>query len=216
MVTLAYTKRVSGAKKTKITVSNPDTGFIPAVLYGKKHSSTPISISRVDFMKVWKEAGESSVVKLSGETPVDVLIQDVDVHPVSDLPRHVDFYVFEKGKKIEVSVPLVFTGVSPAVKDLGANLVKVLHEVVVEASPENLPHDITVDISLLVDLDAVILASDLKLSSGVTLAIEGDEVVASISAAKAEEVDEVTVAPDLSAIEVVKKGKKEEEEIPAA
>jgi large subunit ribosomal protein L25 len=205
MVTLEYTIRTAGKKSEQM-------GMLPGVFYGKKQASTPVHVSLIDFIKVWKQAGESSVVTLAGSTPVDVLIQDVTIDPVSSIPQHVDFYVFEKGKKIEVSVPLVFTGVSPAVKDLGANLVKVLHEITVEASPENLPHDITVDISTLIDLDSVIIASDLKLPAGVSLAVDAEEVVASVSAAKAEEIEEPTTAPDLSAIEVVKKGKKDEEE----
>ena len=209
MVTLEYTIRIAGTLSEK-------AGQLAGVFYGKKQTSTPVYVSLVDFIKVWKQAGESSVVTLSGTTPIDVLIQDVVVDPVSSIPQHVDFYVFEKGKKIEVSVPLVFTGVSPAVKDLGANLVKVLHEITIEASPENLPHDISIDISSLIDLDSVIIASDLKLPSGVSLAVDAEEVVASVSAAKAEEIEEPTTAPDLSAIEVVKKGKKDEEEVTPA
>ena len=122
-----------------------------------------------------------------------------------------DFYVFEKGKKIEIDIPLDFIGVSPAVKDLGGNLVKVMHEIKVLASPENLPHDIKVDISSLVTFDDHISAKDLLMPVGIELAEHGDDVVISVTPSKAEEVDEPTVAPDLSAIEVVKKGKKDEE-----
>src|SRR4051812_31851908 len=94
-------------------------GKMPAVFYGKKTASTPITLSHKDFLKVWHKAGESGVVSI--KTPagtVDTLIHSVDLDPVTDIPRHVDFYVFEKGKKLEVSVPLEFVGVSPAVKDL--------------------------------------------------------------------------------------------------
>ena len=118
---------------------------------------------------------------------------------------------FEKGKKIEVNIPLAFVGVSPAVKDLGGNLVKVMHEITIEASPENLPHEIEVDISALTTFDSVILAKDITLPKGVSLATEEDEVVASVSAPRGDEPEEPAVAPDLSAIEVVKKGKKDEE-----
>lgn len=208
MITLNYVERKEVGESTDLRTK----GFIPAVFYGKKQASTSIAILRSEFLKVWKQAGESSVVSLVGPSgTVDALIQEVDQDPVTEIPRHADFYVFEKGKKIEVSIPLVFVGVSPAVKDLSGNLVKVMHEITIEASPENLPHEIEVDISSLVDFDAQILASDLKLPNGVSLAGEADEVVASVSAPKAEEVEEPTVAPDLSTIEVAKKGKKEEE-----
>ena len=213
MITLNYVDR----KEVGNSDSLRNEGFIPAVFYGKKQASTSIAILRSEFSKVWKEAGESSVVSLVGPAgTVDALIHDVDQDPVTEIPRHADFYVFEKGKKIEVSIPLVFVGVSPAVKDLSGNLVKVMHEIAIEASPENLPHEIEVDISALVDFDAQIVAGDLKLPTGVTIAGDVEEVVASVSAPKAEEVEEPTVAPDLSTIEVAKKGKKDEEEAPAA
>ena len=75
---------------------------MPAILYGKKTESTPISFLAKDFMHVWHTAGESSVVTLkSPKGSYDTLIHDVDLDPVTDVPRHADFYVFEKGKKVE-------------------------------------------------------------------------------------------------------------------
>ncbi len=188
-------------------------GIIPAVFYGKKTPSTPISIQQNQFIKVWRLAGESGVVTLKSKAgDMDVLIQDVDVDPVTDQPRHADFYVFEKGKKIEVSIPLEFVGVSPAVKDLGGSLVKVLHELKISAEPQNLPREINVDISSLVAFDSQILASDIVLPKGVELIELSTEVVASAAAPKEDEPEE-SKPIDLSAIEVEKKGKKEEEEV---
>ena len=75
-------------------------GFIPAVFYGHKQASTPISIKEVDFLKAYKQAGESSVIHLTGnDIDHEVLIQDIDLDPVTDNVRHADFYVIEKGKK---------------------------------------------------------------------------------------------------------------------
>jgi large subunit ribosomal protein L25 len=169
-------------------------GRMPAVFYGKKETSTPISISLVDFLKVWKQSGESSVVTLeTSEGSHDSLIHEIDFHPVSGVPRHADFYVFEKG---------------PAVKDLGGTLVKVLHALKIEALPKDLPHNITIDISTLLNFNDQILAQDIKLPAGVTLMVNPEEVVALVSAPREEKEEEV--APiDLSAIEVEKKGKDE-------
>jgi large subunit ribosomal protein L25 len=180
-------------------------GKMPAVFYGNKTKSTPISIERKDFIKVWKTVGESGVVTIKSIAgSVDALIHAVDVDPVSDIPRHADFYVFEKGKKIEVDVPLDFVGVSPAIKDLGGSLVKALHD------PQHIPHDIKVDISSLIDFNSQILASEIVLPDGVVLVELPHEVVASAAAPKEDEPEEVAPV-DLSAIEVEKKGKKEEE-----
>jgi len=186
-------------------------GFMPAVFYGKKTESTPISLSCVDFVKVWHKVGESGVVTLkSPESSVDTLIHAVDLDPITDVPRHADFYVFEKGKKVEVSIPLEFVGISPAVKDLGGTLVKSLHELKISADPQNIPHNIKVDISALIDFDSQILASQIVLPTAVTLIELGNEVVVSAARPKEEEVEEAAPV-DLSTIEVEKKGKKEEE-----
>lgn len=178
------------------------TGKIPAVFYGPKEASTSISIDAKEFGKVWKKAGQSSVIILKdGSEEHEVLIQEIDVHPLTGAPRHADFYVIEKGKKIEVSVTLNFTGIAPAVKDKGGILVKVHREVEIEAAPRDLPHELVVDISKLVEFTDVIHAKDIPLPTGVELKINPEEVVASIAEPK-EEVEEAPTAPDLSTIEV--------------
>lgn len=189
-------------------------GFIPAVFYGRKEKSTPIVVNKNDFDKVFKTAGESTVVTLSGDFgTIDAMIHQVDRDPISGVTQHADFYAVEKDKKIKVHVPVEFEGVSPAVKELGGILVKVLHEVEVEALPGNLPHALVADISSLVDFDSNVSASDLKLPHGVSLVTKPEEIIAAI--AKPKEETEEAPAMDLSSIEVEKKGKdaKEGEEV---
>lgn len=186
-------------------------GMIPAVFYGAGKESASISVPVLEFKKIWKEAGESSTIKLSsGQENVDVLIHEVQVHPVSGEPLHIDFLVIDMNKKIKVKVPLEFVGISDAVKNGLGNLVKVLHEVEIEALPKDLPHNLEADISKLAAVDSQVFVSDIALPTGVEMVTAGDEVVASIVLQK-EEKEEVAEPADLSAIEVEKKGKKEEE-----
>ncbi len=188
------------------------SGIIPAVFYGAGKESTSISISNTEFKKVWREAGESSAVKIGMDKggDIDVLIHEVQVDPVTDEPIHVDFLAIDMTKKIKVKVPLVFEGISGAVKSGIGNLVKVLHEIEIEALPAALPQNLKVDISKLEGLDNNIIVSDIKLPSGVVAITHGTDVVASI-VAQVEEKEEVAAPVDLSAIEVEKKGKVEEE-----
>ena len=187
-------------------------GELPAVFYGAGKDSTSISIPTVEFKKVWQKAGESSTVKISTpEGDVDTLIHEVQVDPVTNEPIHADFLVIDMNKKIEVEVPLEFTGVSEAVKGGLGTLVKVLHEVGIEALPADLPHNLVIDISKLETIDSQILVSDIILPTGVTMITKGNEVVASIAEQKEEKEEVAPEAVDLSAIEVEKKGKKEEE-----
>ncbi|MSR87704.1 MAG: 50S ribosomal protein L25 [Candidatus Zambryskibacteria bacterium] len=188
-------------------------GQVPAVFYGKKEASTPIAIRQADFLKVWKEAGESSVVILDmpDGNNKESLIHEVDLDPVTGVPRHADFYVFEKGHKVEVSLPVEFEGSSPAVKDLGGILVKVVHELKIEAMPKDLPHHIIVDVSSLAQFGDQILAKEIKLPHGIELKINPEEVIVTISAPR-EEKEEEAVPIDLSTIEVSEKRGKEEVE----
>src|SRR6185369_10528595 len=132
------------------------------------------------------------------------------VDPVTDEPIHVDFLAIDMKKNIRVKVPLVFEGISNAVKSGIGNLVKVLHEIEVEALPKDLPHNLIVDISKLETLQDNIVVSDIKLPSGVVAITNAGDVVASV-VMQVEEKEEVAPPVDLSAIEVEKKGKKEEE-----
>lgn len=207
MLTLSVEKRDKGSAKAPALRR---AGKIPGVVYGAHHESTPIAVAAVAFEKVFHEAGEATIVSLAGiGDPLPTLIHEVDLDPLTSRPRHVDFYAVTKGEKVEVAIPLEYIGVSPAV-EAGANLVKVLHELEVEADPMNLPHDIKVDISALAAIGDQIHAKDLPLPPGVALNIEPEEVVALVQEI-VEEKEEVVAAPaDLSAIEVEKKGKEEE------
>ena len=184
-------------------------GFTPCVFYGAKETTTSVTVSSKELEKAWKEAGESSVITLKGDFgDHDALIHDIAVDPLTSKILHADFYVIEKGKKINVNVPIEFEGIAPAVKDLGGILVKVVHEVEIEAMPKDLPHNLVVDISLIKDFDTHVTAGQIKLPAGVTLLTDPEEIVAMASEPK-EEKEETPI--DLSAIEVEKKGKKEEE-----
>lgn len=206
MLKLKVSKRDTNQKPEEVR----SAGYIPAVFYGPKEPSQAISILYPDFEKAFKEAGESTVVTLEIDGQEhDTLIHDVSYHPVRGTFSHIDFYVIEKGKKVTVKVPLEFVGVSPAEKTLGGTLMKVMYEVEIEAMPKDLPYQIEVDISSLVDFDSQIHASDIKLPTGVTLVAEPEEVIAIVQAQKEEE-EEPSEAIDIASIEVEKKGKKEQ------
>lgn len=206
MITLTVEPRDMKVKPESLR----EMGKIPAVFYGPKQKSTSVTVSTIDFIKTYKKAGESAVIILKeGNTEHEALIHEIDVHPVTGAPRHADFYVIEKGKKVKVNIPLVFVGVSPAVKDKAAILIKVARELEVEAGARDLPHELTVDISSLVEYSSTITAKDIKLGAGVTLVSGPDEIIASVSEAK-EEVEEAKPI-DMSAIEVTKKGKEAKE-----
>lgn len=189
-------------------------GKIPAVFYGQGQESTPIMVDKIAFMKLFGEVGESTIFTL--ETPkgkVDALVHDVDLDPVIGDPIHVDFYITAKDHKLQVDVPFEFVGVSP-VEKMGGSVVRIMHEIRIEALPAKLPSHITVDVSKIEKLESHISVGDLNLGEGVTTHVALTELVA-VASGPREEKEDIAPVADLSSIEVEKKGKKEEEEVPA-
>lgn len=191
-------------------------GMVPAVVYGARVENTLISVSSPIFSKLLKTAGESSaiVLEINGVTEkdktikVDVLIHELQVDPVRGFPIHIDFLAIDMNKEVEVVIPLEFIGIAPAEKNGLGVLVKALHEIEIKALPKNIPHNISVDLSSLNTLEDQIHVKDIILPTGVAILTGIDEVVALVSVIK-EEKEETPV--DLTAIEVEKKGKKEED-----
>jgi len=192
--------------------------MVPAVVYGARVENTMISVSSTDFGKILKKAGESSTIVLEIKDDsekggvsqnIDVLIHDIQVDPVKGFPIHVDFLAIDMNKPVEVTIPVEFIGVAPAEKNSLGVLVKVIHEIDIEALPKDLPHNVTVDVSVLVALDDQIHIKDIVLPKGVKMITDENEVIALIAAIK-EEVEE-SAPVDLASIEVEKKGKKDEE-----
>src|SRR3989344_4714727 len=187
-------------------------GLIPAVLYGGNEKENLLcSVKSGELRKVWHEAGGSSVIEM--ETLAEkknVLIQDVTFDPLKGEPLHIDFYAVRMDKLITTAVPIVFKGESPAVKNLGGVLVKVAHELEIEALPKNLPSEISVDISGLANLNDHFIVGDLDLKEGVKIKAEKDKVIVLVKAQEEEKEEEKERA--IEDIEVEAKGKKEEEE----
>ena len=186
-------RRVNGLRRT---------GAIPAVVYGRGVPSRAITVSGPDFARVYRAAGESTLLDLEveGATPVKALIQDVAHDPVSGKLIHVDFHEVSMTEKIHTRIPLKFTGIAPAVKEVGGIVVKHFDHVNVEALASALVHEIAVDLASLVTITAAIRVADIKVPDGITLQHDPNEIVVSISEAAEEEVV-ATVTP--ATVEVV-------------
>ncbi|MEK7562108.1 MAG: 50S ribosomal protein L25 [Patescibacteria group bacterium] len=209
MISLKAKIRDNKGKKSNKT---REAGGIPAVVYGPGVKNISLEIDQIEFKKVFKEAGESSLIdlKLDKENR-PVLIHEIQRDPVSDKITHVDFFQASLKEEVEVTVPLVFEGVAPAIKELGATLVKNMTEIQVKALPQNLPHEIKVNIDELKAIGDHILVKNLPLAEGVKVLKKPDEIVVSISAAeKVEEELAKEIEEKVENVEKVEKEKKEE------
>ena len=89
--------------------------LIPAVVYGAGIENTSVSVSDVEFEKVWKNIGESgtAILDIAGKK-IDVLIHEVSYEPVKGNVLHVDFLAIDMNKPVKVAIQLVFSGLAPA------------------------------------------------------------------------------------------------------
>ncbi|MDP3954305.1 MAG: 50S ribosomal protein L25 [bacterium] len=187
-------------------------GLIPGVVYGRGLESLNIQVPVRDFEKVYAEAGESTLVYVKlGDEELPTIIHDVSLDPVSDKIIHADFYKVRLDEKIKTHIPVVLVGVAPAVKNLGAILVTNINELEVEAFPQDLPHEITVDVSKLENFDDHVSVKDLPISDKVHIEAKPDDIVV-LAQEPAEEEAEVAAEASVEDLEVIKKEKPEGEE----
>lgn len=164
-------------------------GRIPAVLYGHKVTPTHVWVNVLDFDRVNKVAGESTIIELAPESgaSANVLIQDIQKDPVTGAVIHIDFFQVRMDEEIEKNISLVFEGVAPAVKELGGILLKTLDEIAVRCLPAHLPQHITVDLSSLKTFDDHIAIKDLPLLTGVEILLPVETMVVSVAKPRTEE-----------------------------
>lgn len=164
-------------------------GGLPGVVYGDAMEPTAVEIDAAAFRRVYRDAGSSALIdiRLDGGEPFKALVQDVQVHLLHLHPVHVDLRRIKMGEEFEVDVPLEFIGESPAVKNLSGTLVRNVQEVTVRCLPSKLPSHIDVDLSKLATFDDVITRADLNVPEGVTVDIDPEMPIASVSAPLSDE-----------------------------
>jgi len=188
-------------------------GILPAVLYGPKTESQLLEVDLKAFKDVYEEVGESTLMSLKvGEKTHQVLIHDTQIDSLSGEVLHVDFLQPSLKEKIEAPVSLVFEGEAEAVKSLGGTFIKYFDEIEVKALPQDLPHEIKVDIGKLKTFNDHIAISDLKVGEKVEILKNPEEIIASVLPPKKEEEElEAPVEEKIEEAEKVEKKKPEEE-----
>lgn len=160
-------------------------GRVPGVIYGDKKDPVMVSLDPAELMRHARTHGFFSTlceVKVGTETH-RVLARDLQLHPVTDKPLHVDFMRISAGSKVTVDVEVVFENElkSPGIKR-GGVLNVVRHEVELLCSPEAIPEKLVVDLTGLEIGDSIHFSS-ISVPAGVTPTItDRDFTVATIAA----------------------------------
>lgn len=142
----ASTRREAGKGVARATRRE---GMVPGVIYGAKQAPTLIALDPRIIMRELKRGGWRSrlfEIKLGGDT-TRALMRDVQFHPVTDQPEHIDFQRLASGERIKVSVQVVFLneGVCPGIKR-GGVLNVVRHTVEVACDPDSIPEKFEADL----------------------------------------------------------------------
>ncbi|HEY80834.1 MAG TPA: 50S ribosomal protein L25 [Caldilineae bacterium] len=156
-------------------------GFVPAVVYGQGEPATPIQFREIDMVRILRSGGLSQLIELKGlAKPMNVLVKEVQRHPIRRTILHVDFYRVQMDVKIQTNVPVHTTGESEAIKG-GAVLIHHMDNITVECLPGNIPEALVADLSKLKTLDDVITVADLPVPEGVVVLAEPEAPVFSLT-----------------------------------
>ncbi|MGH2465252.1 MAG: 50S ribosomal protein L25 [Candidatus Limnocylindrales bacterium] len=165
-------------------------GSLPAVIYGHGVASQAVTIDAHDFEMLHRRTGPNALVDVSvdGHKAAPVLIHSIQRDPVHQRVLHVDLLAVRMTEELTVEVPIVFTGVAPAVDLSGGTLLHMIEAVRVRALPDHLPQSLPLAIDSLVDYEVTLHVRDLLIPSDVTLLTDLDEAVVRVQAPRQEEV----------------------------
>lgn len=163
--------------------------IIPAVIYGRGFASQNIEIDRINFKKIFNQAGTNTIIDLTVDQKetFKVLINDFQYDQLGGELIHVDFYRIHEKDKVKVNVKIKFLGEAPVVKEKNGVLVRNLNEIEIQALPKDLIHEVSVDLSQLKDFSDLVHIKDIKVSSAVEILNDPNDVVVSVSMPRIEE-----------------------------
>jgi len=182
------------------------TGVVPANLFGKTIESQAIQVNGVEFNRVYKEAGETSLIWVSVEgedKERPTLVTSVHFNPVTGDKLHVDFHQVNLKEKVTANVPVEIIGESELITTNVAVLSQSLNEIEIEALPTEIPESIVFDISSLKEIGDQLLVSDAKVGPEVEIKTDPVQMVVSLQEPQKEEEPLVVeeVAEDATGVE---------------
>jgi len=186
-------------------------GLVPVVVYGNKQAPVNLQVTARNLENTLHHGGFSQLVQVDvkGGSVLNVLVREIQRHPVSHAYTHVDLYAVNMSEKQHTSVPVVGTG-KPNAMVTGMMVLQERDVIDIEALPSDIPASIEVDLTEL-DLERPITLADLPKIAGVTYLGEEHEHVFVLMQPRVEEIQETPTEVSAEP-EVVARGKQDEEE----
>lgn len=193
----AEKRKLTGRKVKKLRRE----GVLPANVYGKDVKSASIAVDLKEFLKIFKEAGETNIVEVEvNGTTKPTLIHNIQFDPVTDTPIHVDFLQVNLKQKVTAQIPIELVNESPAEKQALGTVVQYIDEVEVEALPGNLPENFEIDLSTLANVDDMIQVKNIKVDKKkIEIKNDKEQIIVKVEPPREEEEE----APPLAEEEAV-------------
>lgn len=186
--------------------------LVPVVVYGKAQTTTNLQVGAAQLERVLHHGGMSQLVEVQVQDGgvQNILVREVQRHPITHHLMHADFYAVNMLEKQQVSVPIVGTG-RPSAVSTGTMVLQAMDMAEIEALPADIPALIEVDISGLTQ-DEPITIAHLPVVNGVTYLAHAEDTVFAMIATRGAEEEEGMEAAELAEPELVSRGREEDEE----
>ena len=156
-------------------------GITPIHLYGSEFDSASMQVKMSELINILDLAGFSSPITLNdGKNDIIAFAREVQRHPLTEQILHVDFQIVGKDDQVEVEVPINLIGESPAVKNLGGVLIKLMETIRVSSKVDTVPQSLDLDISVIESLEQSILVGDIEIAEGVQIVSDETFAVARV------------------------------------
>jgi large subunit ribosomal protein L25 len=188
---------------------------VPAVIYGPAIEPLTIAVDSRELHRALVAAGTGLISLQVGEdNPLQVLPREIQRHPIKRHTLHVDFLAVSMTELLRLEVPVVTEGTAPAMEIPGLVMTRVLDQVEIECLPGDIPSHLTVDLSKLQTIEDTIYVRDLVVPQGIRVLVDPDRVLISLTVAEAmaEEEAAEAEAEEVGEVEVIARGRREEEE----
>ena len=156
-------------------------GITPIHLYGSEFDSASMQVEMSELINILNLAGFSSPITLNdGKNDIIAFAREVQRHPLTEQILHVDFQIVGKDDQVEVEVPINLIGESPAVKNLGGVLIKLMETIRVSSKVDSVPKSLELDISVIESLEQSILVGEIEIAEGVQIVSDETFAVARV------------------------------------
>jgi len=176
-------------------------GKIPAVLYGHGTAPEHYALDAHAFADLLHRSGRNAIITLAegGGKRQTAMVREIQYHPVSRRVIHADLQRVSADETIAAKLGIVTVGVAEGVRNAGAVMDVIMHELEIEGPASRIPEHLEIDVTQLGVHDHV-TAADVALPAGFTLVTPPETLVVSIEPSRtAHDLEEAAAGPEAAA-----------------